>query len=117
LDASEIEGAKRFSSEEMQRVPLLATERATVSLHCFEPGQSEAPHTHHDADKVYHVLEGRGRITVGSEVATHGVGVVVIVPAGVRHGAENDSADRLVLLVVLARDLAPGVEVNRPPEG
>jgi quercetin dioxygenase-like cupin family protein len=73
-----------------------------VGLNCLEPGQSQPVHDHADADKVYVVMEGQGRFTVGAEVRAAGAGDVVFAPAGVAHGVLNDGAARLTLLVCIA---------------
>ncbi|HEV8489525.1 MAG TPA: cupin domain-containing protein [Candidatus Limnocylindrales bacterium] len=39
----------------------------------------------HDEDEVYHVVEGRGRITVGDETRVVGPGSVIYVAATVPH--------------------------------
>ncbi|MCZ6823318.1 MAG: cupin domain-containing protein, partial [Deltaproteobacteria bacterium] len=53
--------AHRFSSEKMQKVGLFSSERFFLDLYCLEPGQSQKPHAHDGSDKVYLVVEGRGR--------------------------------------------------------
>ena len=73
-----------------------------VGLNCLEPGQAQPVHDHADADKVYVVMEGRGRFTVGEEVRAAGAGDVVFAPAGLAHGVVNDGAARLTLLVCIA---------------
>lgn len=59
----------------------------------------------HDEDEVYHVVSGRGRITVGEEVRDVGPGSVVYVGATVPHRF-HDIGEELRILVFFA-----------PPEG
>jgi mannose-6-phosphate isomerase-like protein (cupin superfamily) len=59
----------------------------------------------HGEDEVYHVVSGRGRITVGEEVHEVGPGSVVYVGATVPHRF-HDIAEELRILVFFA-----------PPEG
>jgi quercetin dioxygenase-like cupin family protein len=92
----------RFSSEKMARIALEATERVHLDLYALEPGQAQRVHTHDDQDKVYLVLEGRGRFTVGAEEATLAAGEAVVAPAGVAHGVANDSGARLLLFVLVS---------------
>lgn len=73
-----------------------------VGLNCLEPGQSQPVHDHADADKVYIVTEGSGWFTVGDETRSAGPGEVVFAPAGVPHGVENRSSERLVMIVNIA---------------
>ena len=78
-----------------------ATDRALLDLYCVAPGQSQKAHTHGDQDKIYMVLDGRGRITVGGDEDTFGPGEAVIAPAGVEHGLVNDGPAALLVLVVV----------------
>jgi mannose-6-phosphate isomerase-like protein (cupin superfamily) len=71
-------------------------------VYCFEPGQEQAGHAHAGSDKVYYVIEGRGRIEVGSETREVGAGTAVLAPAGQPHAVKNTSAERLKLLVFMA---------------
>ena len=91
----------RFQPDKMAKVALGSTERALVDLYCVAPGQSQKAHTHGDQDKVYIVLEGSVRITVGAEEETFGAGEAVIARAGEVHGLVNDSQAPAILLVVV----------------
>jgi quercetin dioxygenase-like cupin family protein len=73
-----------------------------VGVNCFEPGQAQAVHHHADQDKVYVVMEGVGRFTVGNDVQDVGAGGVVWAAAGVPHGVENTGSLRLSVLVCIA---------------
>ncbi len=73
-----------------------------VGLNCLEPGQEQPLHDHADQDKLYSVLAGEGRFTVGAEQRSVGAGALVWAPAGVPHGVRNESAQRLTLLVCIA---------------
>ncbi|MAS37622.1 MAG: cupin [Anaerolineaceae bacterium] len=73
-----------------------------VGLNCLEPGQVQPVHDHADQDKVYVVLEGSGRFTVGDETQDAGEGMVIWAQAGVAHGVENVGSTRLSVLVCIA---------------
>jgi len=92
----------RFSPEKMAKVSMFETERMFCDVYGLEPGQSQKPHVHSDADKVYHVLEGEGLFQVGTESRVLGPGMVVHAPAGSEHGVSNCGKGRLALLVVMA---------------
>jgi quercetin dioxygenase-like cupin family protein len=66
------------------------------------PGQSQAPHRHEGEDKVYYVLEGSGRFSVGGVEERLVAGDAVVAAAGVDHGLVNDSTDLLLVLVLVA---------------
>ena len=102
MDIRTIHDARRFSSEKMQKISVFASERLFCDVYCLEPGQSQKPHRHEHADKVYLVLEGRGRFQIAGESGEVAPGQAVLAPAGAAHGVENASSDRLVLLVFIA---------------
>ena len=56
---------------------------------------------HVDQDKIYYVLEGRGRFRVGADEQTVEAGEAVVARAGVEHGLVNDGQAPLVALVVV----------------
>jgi quercetin dioxygenase-like cupin family protein len=92
----------KFQADKMAKVALATTPRAQLDLYCLEPGQAQKVHSHDDQDKVYVVLEGRGRVTVGVEQYALVPGEAVVATAGVPHGVANDSGARLVLLVFVS---------------
>lgn len=94
-----IRDAIQFSTEKMKKVGLFETERMFCDVYCFEPGQSQAPHTHEGSDKVYFVLQGKGKFQIGGEGRELGENEIVLAPAGEKHGVSNPGPDRLVLLV------------------
>ena len=92
----------RFAPDKMAKIALGATARVHLDLYALEPGQVQKVHTHDDQDKVYVVLEGRGRFTVGDAEETLEPGEAVIATAGAPHGVANDSSARLLLLVLVS---------------
>jgi quercetin dioxygenase-like cupin family protein len=90
-----------MQTDRMAKVALAATPRALLDLYCLAPGQSQKPHTHGDQDKIYYVLEGRGRIHLDGADEAVGPGEAVVARAGALHGVVNDGAEPLVLLVVV----------------
>ena len=77
-----------------------------IGLNCLEPNQVQSVHAHQGADKIYFVLSGAGQFTIGDEQQIADSGTVVVAPAGVPHGVENQGTERLSLLVAIA----PGVK-------
>jgi quercetin dioxygenase-like cupin family protein len=92
----------RFSADRMAKIPLGATARVHLDLYALESGQAQKVHTHDDQDKVYVVLEGRGRFTVGDAEETLEPGEAIVAAAGISHGVLNDSGGRLLLLVLVS---------------
>ncbi|MEX2146306.1 MAG: cupin domain-containing protein [Candidatus Rokuibacteriota bacterium] len=91
----------KFQADRMAKVALATTSRAQLDLYCLEPGQSQKPHVHADQDKIYYVLEGRGRFTVNDAEEAAEAGEAIVAAAGAAHGVRNDSGARLLLLVVV----------------
>ena len=100
--ASWDQSAWKFSGEKLSKVPLFASPRFFLDLYCLEPGQSQKPHAHEGSDKVYLVVEGRGRFRVADAERTLGAGEAVMAGSGEVHGIENDSGARLVVLTLMA---------------
>jgi quercetin dioxygenase-like cupin family protein len=86
----------------MAKIGLSTTARTQLDLYCVAPGQSQAPHRHDGEDKIYYVLEGAGRFSVGGTEERLVAGEAVVAAAGVEHGLVNDSPDRLLVLVLVA---------------
>ena len=64
--------------------------RASSTSTAWRPGQSQKPHTHDDQDKIYYVLEGSGRFSLGGKEERLPPGEALVAPAGVEHGLVND---------------------------
>lgn len=98
----ELRSLTRFSSDKMQRNGLFSTENLTADLYCFEPGQAQRSHKNNDGDKVYFIMEGTGRFTVGRTTREFRSGTAVLIPANEEHGVINMTEERLVMLVFAA---------------
>lgn len=94
--------AAAFSAEKMKKVGLFSSERFFLDLYCLEPGQAQTPHAHAGCDKVYLVAQGRARVRVGDEERTLEAGEAVMAASGEVHGLVNDSAERAVVLTLMA---------------
>ena len=92
----------KFQPDKMAKIALASTPRAQVDLYCLEPGQSQKVHAHDGQDKVYVVLEGRGRFTLDGADQALEAGEALVAAAGSQHGVVNDSGKRLLVLVLMA---------------
>ena len=92
----------RLQPDKMAKIALATTARAQLDLYCVAPGQAQKPHTHADQDKIYVILEGRGRFLVDGVEDTAGPGQAIVARAGAVHGLTNDGAEPLLILVVVA---------------
>ena len=104
----------RFSLDKMARVALATTDRSQLDLYCVAPGQSQSVHRHEGEDKIYYVLEGAGRFSVGGVEERLEPGEAVVAPAGIDHGLVNDGGELLLVLVVVA---PPPAHKARPATG
>jgi quercetin dioxygenase-like cupin family protein len=93
---------QRFSEEKMQKVNLFESPQMFSDTYCLEPGQEQKIHSHTDATKVYYVLEGEARVTIGESTEVLSPGSMAWALAGEPHGVRNDSGARCVLLVAMA---------------
>lgn len=102
MQVRHVAAEQRFSADKMVKVNLFDSPNMFADVYCLEPGQSQKPHSHAGADKLYYVLEGRGVFQVGAEKAEWGPGTLVPAPSGEEHGVENPGPGRLTLLVVMS---------------
>jgi quercetin dioxygenase-like cupin family protein len=92
----------RFAAGKMVKVNLFETPRFFCDIYCLRPGQAQKVHSHAESDKLYFVLRGRGKVTVGSEERVLEEGEIVLAAAGEPHGIANESGADLVCLVFMA---------------
>lgn len=97
-----VKDLERFQSEKMSKVNLFETERFFCDLYCLRPGQSQKVHSHAANDKIYYILRGEAKVTVGDESRALVAGEIVLAPAGEPHGVLNDSGSDAVCLVFMA---------------
>lgn len=91
-----------FNAEKMNKVSLFDSERFFCDVYCLEPGQKQKVHAHDGSDKIYYVLEGKGRVTVGADERELAADEITIAPSGEEHGVVNHTDRRLVMLVFMA---------------
>lgn len=101
----------RFSPDRMAKIALSATDRTELDLYCVAPGQGQKAHVHDAQDKIYYVLEGAGRFSLGGAEERLSAGEALVAPAGIEHGLENDGQEPLLVLVVVT---PPPPHARRP---
>jgi mannose-6-phosphate isomerase-like protein (cupin superfamily) len=97
-----------FRADKMAKIALATTARTQLDLYCLAPGQEQKPHAHQDQDKIYFVLEGRGRVVLDGREETLEAGEAVVAPAGKTHGLVNTGTTPLLALVVVTPPPPPG---------
>jgi len=91
----------KFAPDKMARIALATTDRCQLDLYCVAAGQSQMVHTHDDQDKIYYVVEGIGRFSLGGGEQRLSAGEALVAAAGVPHGLVNDGPEPLLVLVVV----------------
>ena len=91
-----------FSEEKMMKNAIFGSPHLFYDTYCLLPGQAQKVHAHEGSDKIYYVLRGTGRFTVGGEEQDLGEGHALIARAGDPHGVRNETQEELVLLVTMA---------------
>jgi mannose-6-phosphate isomerase-like protein (cupin superfamily) len=107
LDSKRVDEEISFSEEKMKKNSLFDSPYLFYDTYCLLPGQAQKVHAHQGSDKVYYVMRGTGRFTVGDEEEDLDEGHAVIARAGVPHGVRNETEDNLVLLVTMAPKPSP----------
>jgi mannose-6-phosphate isomerase-like protein (cupin superfamily) len=102
LHSKRVDEEISFSEEKMKKNSLFDSPYLFYDTYCLLPGQAQKVHAHEGSDKVYYVLRGTGRFTVGDEEEDLDEGHAVIARAGVPHGVRNETDENLVLLVTMA---------------
>ena len=102
MESKRVSAEISFSEEKMTKNGLFDSPHLFYDAYCLLPGQSQKVHAHEGSDKVYYVLSGTGRFTVGAEEEDLGEGQAVIARAGAPHGVRNETQEDLVLLVTMA---------------
>ena len=91
-----------FSEEKMKKNSLFDSPHLFYDAYCLLPDQAQKVHAHEGSDKVYYVMRGKGRFSIGDEEENLGAGHAVIARAGVPHGVRNETEEDLILLVTMA---------------
>lgn len=78
------------------------SERLLTGLNCLLPGQKQPIHDHVEQDKFYYVLAGAGLFTVGGVKKVCHAGELILAPAGIEHGVENQGTELLTFITVIA---------------
>jgi mannose-6-phosphate isomerase-like protein (cupin superfamily) len=102
MEIRSISDTVTFSEEKMKKNALFDSPHLFYDAYCLLPGQSQKVHAHEGSDKVYYVLQGAGRFSVGEEERDLGEGNAVIARAGDPHGVRNETQEDLIILVTMA---------------
>jgi mannose-6-phosphate isomerase-like protein (cupin superfamily) len=74
----------------------LGSRNLTVTWVDVPPGAEQRAHSHEEAEQVYVIVRGRGRMEVAGDVEEVGEGDLVFIPPATQHGIVNDGPETLV---------------------
>lgn len=66
-----------------------AVHQQSLAEAIVQPGQKTALHRHHTSEEIYHITQGRGRMTLGSEFFEVEAGDTVCIAPGMAHCIDN----------------------------
>ncbi|MDP7742793.1 MAG: cupin domain-containing protein [Lentisphaeria bacterium] len=66
------------------------------------PGHESDSDIHPDADEIYYVVSGAGKLLLGDEEYVVRAGMTIFIPAGVRHQSFNTGDENLVYYFIFA---------------
>lgn len=75
-------------------------ERCSLAEEVLPIGARVGRHHHVLTEEVYYILQGSGRMTVGTEVREVGAGDAVFIPRGHTHTLENTGQTSMTILLV-----------------
>lgn len=75
-------------------------ERCSLAEEVLPAGKSVSRHYHLETEEVYYILQGEGRMTVGSEVKEVAAGDAIFIPRGSTHTLENTGQTPMTILLV-----------------
>ena len=90
----------RYGGENYTWTTLLASAGLTADLYCFTEAQEVYYHRHADAEHLLYVVQGRGRIEIGSATHTVQAGDLLCVPRNTYHRICNPLPEPLLVLQV-----------------
>jgi mannose-6-phosphate isomerase-like protein (cupin superfamily) len=77
-----------------------ATRQFDFRVSLYAPRGMVEDHVHERSEHVYHILSGRGLMTLDGEARVVEARDTIFIPPGVRHGLVNNGLDDLVFVVV-----------------
>ena len=76
----------------------LGSRNLTVTWVDVPPGAEQRVHSHGDAEQVYVIVRGHGRMQVAGDIEEVGEGDLIFIPPAAQHGILNDGSETLVYI-------------------
>jgi mannose-6-phosphate isomerase-like protein (cupin superfamily) len=96
LSEAAVEERGRLRSHFLMDAGDLGSRNLTVTWVDVPPGAEQRAHSHEDAEQVYVIVRGRGRMQVAGDVEEVGEGDLVFIPPATQHAIRNDGPETLV---------------------
>ena len=96
LSEAAVEERGRLRSHFLMDAGDLGSRNLTVTWVNVPPGAEQRAHSHEEAEQVYVIVRGRGRMQVAGDVQEVGEGDLVFIPPATQHGISNDGTEMLV---------------------
>jgi mannose-6-phosphate isomerase-like protein (cupin superfamily) len=91
-----VEERGRLRSHFLMDAGDLGSRTMTVTWVDVPPGAEQRAHSHEDAEQVYVIVRGQGRMQVAGDVEEVGEGDLIFIPPATAHGIRNDGPETLV---------------------
>ena len=75
-------------------------ERCSLAEELLPAGAAVGRHHHLETEEVYYILDGTGRMTVGSDTRVVEAGDAIFIPRGHTHTLENTGSTPMTILLV-----------------
>jgi mannose-6-phosphate isomerase-like protein (cupin superfamily) len=96
LSEAAVEERGRLRSHFLMDAGDLGSRNLTVTWVDVPPGAEQRAHSHEEAEQVYVIVRGRGRMEVAGDVQEVGEGDLVFIPPATQHGIVNHGSEALV---------------------
>jgi mannose-6-phosphate isomerase-like protein (cupin superfamily) len=95
LNEAAVQEWHRLRSHILMDAGELGSRNMSVSWVEVPSGVDQTLHSHEEAEQVYVVVRGAGRMTVAGDTESIGEGDLILVPPATDHAIENDGDDTL----------------------
>lgn len=108
MDIRNLDQVPAFTTKDGSEIrELLAHRNSCIRLQSLAearlpPGASTTPHHHPRTEEIYYILEGQGRMRVGTDVRDVVVGDAIAIPPGQSHQITNTGSSVLKFLCCCA---------------
>jgi mannose-6-phosphate isomerase-like protein (cupin superfamily) len=100
LNEAAVQEWHRLRSHILMDAGELGARNVSVTWLEVPPGVDQTLHSHEEAEQVYVIVRGSGKMSVAGDTESVGEGDLVLVPPATDHAIENDGAEALACISV-----------------